>query len=111
MGPEREKPGLLPERPRDDGTPPGGGGGEAPGVARSRRRPADVFFPRALGGTPAALGFACTSGLRADVLRDASTNPDSVLSAYEEFKKSSRRLERPSQQRNCARAQVCPSSR
>ncbi|CAK0792492.1 unnamed protein product [Prorocentrum cordatum] len=95
MGPEREKPGLLPERPRDDGTPPSSGGGDAPGVARSRRRPAGAFFLRALGGTPAALDFACTSGLRADVLRDAATNPESVLSAYEDFKRSLRRLERP----------------
>ena len=57
-------------------------------MARSRRRPADVFIPRALGGTPAALDFACTSGLRADTLRDSATSPDCVLSSYEDFKKS-----------------------
>ncbi|CAK0885813.1 unnamed protein product [Prorocentrum cordatum] len=85
MGPKKEAPSVLQERPRDDRAPPSGGGGEAPGLAaRSRRRPVDVFFLGALGGAPAAPDFACASGLRADVMRDAAANPDCVLSAYEE---------------------------
>ena len=89
MSPEREKAGLLPGRPQEDGvqctdTEPDS---ELPAAARSRRRPADIFFPRAINGVPTALDFACTSGLRADVLWDASTDPNGVITAYEQFKK------------------------
>ena len=34
------------------------------------------------------MGFACTSGLRADSLRRAATDPESILSDYEDFKRS-----------------------
>ena len=89
MSPEREKAGLLPGRPQDDGAPDAAGSErvdeDLPALARSRRRPADVFVPRALGGSPVALDFACTSGLRADRLRNADTDPEGVLAAYEQF--------------------------
>ena len=41
MGPEREKPGLLPERPRDDGTPPSSGGWD--GRPRALQGPGDAL--------------------------------------------------------------------
>ena len=88
MCPEREKAGLLPGRPREDGAPASSTGEEALDEARRRRRPADVFIPRALGGTPAALDFACTSGMRAETLREAASHPEGILSDYEEYKKS-----------------------
>ena len=55
---------------------------------RSRRRPADLLIPRALGGKPTALDFACTSGLRTDRLQLAGSCPETVLTEYEEFKRS-----------------------
>ena len=56
-------------------------------AGRSRRRPADIFIPRAEYGTPSALGFACTSGLRADRLWDATEDPEAILAAYGHYKK------------------------
>ena len=85
LSPEREKPGLLPERPAEDALP----ASDVPdGVRRARRRPADVWVPHGLGPVPAALDFACTSGLRADSMMAATTDPASILSAYEDFKSS-----------------------
>ena len=92
MNPEREKQGLLPRRPGDDGVHGGEGhlddaeGDQTQEDHRQGRRPADVFLPRGVGGLPVALDFACTSGLRADRLRLATENPELVVESYEAFK-------------------------
>lgn len=85
MSPEREKAGLLPGRPLEDGVREGGA--EDPVPAASRRRPADVFLPRGPGGSASALDFACTSGMRADLLHTSAIDPAAVVSAYEAFKR------------------------
>ena len=87
MGAEKEKQGLLPERPTEDNLSGVQATDDVAVGARGRRRPADVFIARGLGGWPAALDFACTSGLRADTLHSAAQNPEDVLNAYEDFKK------------------------
>ncbi len=81
MSPEREKLGLLPGRPPGDNIPC-----DSDGPGRSRRRPADIFIPRAFHGVPTALDFAVTSGLRADTLMEAATDPTGVLDSYEQLK-------------------------
>lgn len=83
MRPEKEKAGLLPPRPAEDGVVGGGSAGEV----ASRRRPADIFFQRSLDDGPVALDFACTSGLRSDTLRAAAVAPESVIGEYETFKR------------------------
>jgi len=95
LSPEKEKVGLLPGRPHEDGVQCQGGA-EAEGdeqsaeqtPTRGRRRPADVYLPRGPGGRAAALDFACTSGLRADRARAATENPEEVVANYEAFKRS-----------------------
>ena len=79
MRPEREKPGLLPARPAVDDAP----GSGPPGLVASRRRPADIFFARSVADGPAALDFACSSGLRAAALRGATVDPAGVVEEYE----------------------------
>ena len=76
LRPEREKQGLLPSRPQEDGIR--GCDGE--------RRPADVFLPRGPDNRPAALDFAITSGLRADLWQHISETPNYAFEQYEEFK-------------------------
>jgi len=76
MRPEREKAGLLPARPAEDGIKAGG----------DQRRPADVWLPRGPVGRPEALDFACTSGVRADVVAQTADTPNTVFDKYEEFK-------------------------
>ena len=49
MAAEKEKPGLLPARPADDGV----------GQVESLRRPADIWLPRTQGAAGEALDFAC----------------------------------------------------
>ena len=88
MRPEREKQGLLPARPGEDGIGQGDSAEEGSVSLRQRWRPADVYVPQALRGKPTALDFACTSGLRADAFRGATTDPERVLTAYEDFKRS-----------------------
>jgi len=81
LNPELEKPGLLQPRPAIGGYTENG---QSPNL--EARRPADVYLPRWRRGTPIALDFAVTSGLR-DVpasIRDAS----SAVTAYEDFKRS-----------------------
>ena len=61
LGAEKEKQGLLPGRPLEDGL--------SIKTDVRGRRPADVFLPqgsRYSRGKPEALDFAVTSGLRAD---------------------------------------------
>ena len=75
--PEREKAGLLPKRPADDGIMTGTGG----------RRPADVWVPRGPDGRGEALDFACAPGLRADLLPRTADAPETVFAEYEAFKR------------------------
>ena len=77
MRPEREKQGLLPVRPTEDGLR------ETPGD----RRPADVWLPRGTNNRPTALDFAVTSGLRNDFWQHVADNPSYVFEQYETFKR------------------------
>ena len=74
--PEREKAGLLPQRPQEDGLP----------TSRGARRPADVWLPRGVDGEPEALDFAVTSGMQAGLLRNVMEEPGYVFMRYEDFK-------------------------
>ena len=75
LRPELEKADLLlPARPDD--------------LEKERRRPADVFLPRWLGGGPAALDFAITSPHRQDVLTKAASEDLAAASDYEGTKRS-----------------------
>ena len=85
MSPTKEKAGLLPSRPPQDGIHT-----ETTRSNRARRRPADVYLPRGPGNKPAALDFACTSGLRFDRLRAAIDEPDGVCADYEDMKRNFR---------------------
>ena len=76
--PVREKAGLLPARPAEDGL----------GQTECLRRPADIWLPRVLGASGEALDFACTSGLRGDFLERSAVDGGSVFPAYELFKRS-----------------------
>ena len=78
LNPEKEKAGLLPQRPSDDGLPGTSGA----------RRPADVWLPRGDDGRGEALDFACTSALRADLIERVADNPSVVFDVYENFKRS-----------------------
>ena len=94
MRPEKEKAGLLPGRPAEDGLQRNatredeGAGVHMQVAAHGLRRPADVFLPRGACGAPTALDFACTSGLRADRVRLAAEQPEQVASRYEDFKRN-----------------------
>ena len=57
-------------------------------VDPSGRRPADVYLPRWKRGTPAALDFAVSSGLRAEVLAASAHDASAAPSAYEDHKRS-----------------------
>ena len=78
LRPERERQGLLPERPQEDALRASGSG----------RRPADVWLPRGPGGRGVALDFACTSGMRSDRMQLASEDAGCVLERYVEIKRS-----------------------
>ena len=82
LNPELEKPGLLQPRPLLGSIPENGIVPPDPGA----RRPADVYLPRWRRGTPMALDFAVTSGMR-DIsasIRDAA----SATQRYEDFKRA-----------------------
>ena len=78
LQPEKEKAGLLPGRPREDGHP----------VEASLRRPADVYLPRGQGNRGEILDFACSSGLRADFLQVVPDDPGHVFEQYKNLKRS-----------------------
>ena len=92
LNPEKEKAGLLCGHPPEDGltcsSSRPGDAEEADGPARGRRRPADIYLPRGPGGRPAAIDFACTSGLRSDTVRSAADAPERVTESYEAFKRN-----------------------
>ena len=84
LSPEKEKAGLLPARPREDGIDRASDSARA---SASRRRPADVFLPRGFNGAPMALDFAVTSGIQASFLRQSAGDASVVLATYERQKR------------------------
>ena len=86
--PELEKPGLLHPRPSQGGRSEDGSEGNEGGQRLSARRPADVYIPRWDLGGSAALDFAVTSGLRADLLEQTAAVGLSCLTLYEDHKKT-----------------------
>eukprot|EP00973_Karenia_brevis_P028202 3885644-Karenia_brevis.AAC.1 len=78
LRPEKEKAGLLPARPQEDGI----------GMTGEARRPADVWLPRGMQGDAEALDFAATSGLRSDNYRSVIDNPAIVFDQYELYKRA-----------------------
>ena len=93
--PEKEKQGLFPGRPLDDGAP------SQQQQEDRQRRPADVYLPRGVGGTkraPAALDWAITSGLRADKVQQVVEGSTDILAEYADFKRSFKDTESKCQQ-------------
>ena len=79
---ELEKAGLLPPRPN---------GEEVTSAFRSNvraRRPADIWIPNGFDGQGGAVDFAVTSGLRADRLAAAASDPASIGASYEYYKRT-----------------------
>jgi len=87
LNPELEKPGLLCPRPLVGGSGEDGSSVDGPNLVNGRR-PADVFLPCWYLGGPAALDFAVTSGLRADVLRHSASDGSYAVKRYEAHKRS-----------------------
>ena len=85
--PEREKAGLLPGRPVEDGAIV-----KDLGLQGDRlRRPADIYLPRGCGGSrrqPAAQDWAVTSGLRADKVDHVAAGTADILAEYTSFKET-----------------------
>ena len=82
LNPELERPGLLQQRPLT-------GAGQENGLDRDSeggRRPADVYLPRWRRGTPAALDFAVTSGLRSDMVNLSAEDGTIASKRYEDYK-------------------------
>ena len=73
---EREKAGLLPPRPSEDGS--------GLCAARQARRPADIWVAPASQPTPLALDFAVTSGLRPPLRTGAELA--AIFKDYEDYK-------------------------
>ena len=82
LHPELEKPGLLQPRPCLGSTPEDGIHRDNPAA----RRPADVYLPRWRHGTPVALDFAVTSGLRPSVAQHTVQDAGAASRNYEDFK-------------------------
>ena len=69
LRPELERPGvLLPQRPEDTHV--------------ARRRPADIFLPTWVGGSPVALDFAITAPQRQETLARAAEEDLAAAAAY-----------------------------
>ena len=83
LNPELEKPGLLQPRPLQGALPENG-----IHLVSDARRPADIFLPRWRSGLPAALDFAVTSGLRADVVTASTPSVSAAIDNYEDFKRT-----------------------
>ena len=84
LNPELERPGLLQPRPLAGITQESGSTRDP----NENRRPADIYLPRWRRGTPAALDFAVTSGLRVDLVKNSAQNSSSATEAYERLKRS-----------------------
>ena len=78
LRPEREKSGLLPGRPCEDGLP----------AESSLRRPADVWLPRGQRHKGEALDFACSSAMRSDYLQNVPDDPTRIFEQYEALKRT-----------------------
>ena len=78
MNAVKEKPGLLPGRPGEDGINSSSNG----------RRPANIWIPGISGQPPQAWDFACTSGLRIGGLVTGLDGLDSLFATYEEYKRT-----------------------
>ena len=76
---ERQKPGLLPQRPEEEKLHSEDN--------RSVRRPADFWVSRFVDGTDCAIDFAVTSGLRNDLLSVAAADPGAITAGYEDSKR------------------------
>jgi len=75
LSPELEKPGLLlPAKPDD--------------TSNDRRRPADLYLPAWLNGSPAALDFAVTAPQRQDALELASREALAAATTYSQTKRN-----------------------
>ena len=75
LNPELEKPGLLlPARPED--------------LATGRRRPADVYLPAWIHGSPVAFDIAVTAPQRQGVLETAATTALAAATAYSATKRT-----------------------
>ena len=83
---ELEKPDLLRPRPRIAGSPEDGSTPPTEHDSNDQRRPADVYIPRWRQGSPVALDFAVTSGLREDFVATSERAPQEVVLQYEGFK-------------------------
>ena len=77
LRPSREKAGLLPGRPAEDGLPSRAG----------NRRPADVWIPRGRDGKGEALDFAVSSGMQSNLFCPVAETPGLVFSRYEQMKR------------------------
>ena len=84
LSPELERQGLLQPRPLDGCNQEDGSSRDA----NANRRPADVYLPRWRRGTPAALDFAVTSGLRSNVVSRSAVDGSASTKDYEDFKRS-----------------------
>ena len=86
FNPECEKPGLLMPRPLQGALAEDGKRQQEGALGAAGRRPADIYLPRWRAGLPAALDFAATSGLRADLLAQSANDPAAAVVQYEGFK-------------------------
>ena len=84
MYPVRETANLLPAHPPGDVWDPEASNGWSD---RRRRRPADIYLPRGITGSPMALDFAATSGMQGSLLRQSADDSTSVIVAYEQRKR------------------------
>ena len=75
LSPELEKSGLLLPPAPDD-------------TSNARRRPADLYLPAWLNGSPVALDFAVTAPQRQDAIEPASREPLAAAKAYAETKRN-----------------------
>jgi len=81
-----EKPDLLRPRPRIAGSPEDGSTPAGDADNSDQRRPADVYIPRWRRGSPVALDFAVTSGLREEFVSVSEHDPQQVVLQYEGYK-------------------------
>ena len=79
LAPEIEKAGLLEPRLDDDAL-------DNENLSNGRR-PADIYIPNWDLGSPAALDFAITSGMRGDCLASSAEDGGSAARGYEERKR------------------------
>ena len=84
LNPELERQGLLQPSPISSATRENGPLADQAG----NRRPADVFLPRWRRSLPAALDFAVTSGLKANIVAKSGENGSAANEEYERYKRT-----------------------